>query len=809
MALYLQHNMRSLSIIFIAGTAWICTSMQTQARTIQFEEEILPILQEKCWRCHSSRVKEPSAGLLLDTPEQLISGNEYGPVITRMSPDESVLVERIEIKPGKRGVMPPTGQGDPCSPKQIALIREWIKQGAKTGEWQGYQKPKQAYQPKDQSYNSPLSVNKYGKNEKNPGLKFAPMPNNDMRISHSLIRSKAQEIDQIIQKKRTKKNLKKPIKANDRIFLRRAYLGITGRIPTLNESMEFLASTQRNKRTLLVDQLIASEGYISHWFHFWADLLKVDSTAVDQVAAVYYADWIKKALASNMPYDKMVYELISATGMPYQNGATGWMASDQNMKPDHMANTVQAFLGIQIQCAQCHDHPFDQWNQFEFQSMVSYYGGVQYNVRGGNQLFVNRVRDAGITDITQKQDRFFRQIGGRYRLSIWEPTFNRWHTLPTDYQYADAKPRQQLAPVVMFGKQPHIKGSPRAAFAEWITSKDNEFFADAIANRLWKEVMGVGLIEPIDEIKYHTEPSMPELLNMLSDMIITFDFNLKDVLRVLYNTHTWQMETRTEDLPEDLYEYNYDGRPLKRMTGEQMWDSIISLAIVDLDDRKGHGSKYITNEFKQQLEDAYLMPAEKFVETFTDEYIDNYRKKIREEQRDAYKVYLTDINGKRLKDWDGKPLRETKTYSYFNFSSWTYDHMTDPRWRGMERGLVRASELPSPAPGFHFIRQFGQSDRQSIGTGSKDPNVTQALALLNGPIYYALYAENSLLANQLNKLKTNNDRIRDLFRAILTRNPTSDDIEIASQVMETNYPKKAQRMILWALLNTREFMYIQ
>ena len=75
-----------------------------------------------------------------------------------------------------------------------------------------------------------------------------------------------------------------------------------------------------------------------------------------------------------MPYNKMVYELITATGMPYQNGATGWMASDLNMKPDHMANTVQAFLGIQIQCAQCHDHPFDQWNQFQFQSMVSYYG---------------------------------------------------------------------------------------------------------------------------------------------------------------------------------------------------------------------------------------------------------------------------------------------------------------------------------------------------------------------------------------------------------------------------------------------------
>ena len=155
--------MRNLLISCIIGTLCLFTNMHTQARTIQFEEEILPILQEKCWRCHSSRVKEPSAGLLLDTPKQLMSGNEYGPIITRMLPDESILVERIEIKPGKRGAMPPAGQGDPCSPKQIALIREWIKQGAKTGDWQGYQKPKQAYQPKDQRNNSPLSHQKYGK----------------------------------------------------------------------------------------------------------------------------------------------------------------------------------------------------------------------------------------------------------------------------------------------------------------------------------------------------------------------------------------------------------------------------------------------------------------------------------------------------------------------------------------------------------------------------------------------------------------------------------------------------------------------
>ena len=502
------HNMIRGNVIFTISCLALFLTASASARTIQFEEEILPILQEKCWSCHSSRNKEPSAGLLLDTPEQLLKGNEYGPVITRMLPDESVLVERIALKPSKRGIMPPTGKGEPCSPKQIALIRDWIKQGAKTGNWKGFEKPKREYQPKDQSRNSQLADSQYAQNDKNPGLELTPMPIHNMRISHSLIQAKAKKIDTIIARHRASKGAKNQKVVNDRTFLRRAYLEIIGRIPTLEESMQFLSSTQPKKRMLLIDQLIASEGYVSHWFHFWADLLKVDSSKGNQVAAVYYADWLKRALRSNMPYNQLAQELITASGMPHQNGATGWIASDQNMKPDHMANTVQAFMGVQIQCAQCHDHPFDRWNQFEFQSMVSYYAGVQYNVRGGNQIFVNRAREAGIEKLPQKQDRFFRQLGGQYTLSIWEPQFNRWHTLPNDYQYADAKPRQQVRPAVMFGDQPHIEGSPRRAFAEWVTSKENEFFAESIANRLWKQLMGVGLIDPIDEIKYPTDPAV-------------------------------------------------------------------------------------------------------------------------------------------------------------------------------------------------------------------------------------------------------------------------------------------------------------
>lgn len=135
--------------------------------------------------------------------------------------------------------------------------------------------------------------------------------------------------------------------------------------------------------------------------------------------------------------------------------------------------------------------------------------------------------------------------------------------------------------------------------------------------------------------------------------------------------------------------------------------------------------------------------------------------------------------------------------------------MTDPRWHGLDRGLVRASELASPAPAYHFIRQFGQSDRKIIGSSRTDPNVTQVLNILNGPIHNILHNDLSVLAKKIAEQETDEDKLFAIFRSVLTRNPTEEDIEVASAVLAANQGRTGYRMTLWALLNTREFMYIQ
>jgi hypothetical protein len=778
--------------IALALLCYGASSLSTIA-TIDFETQVLPVLQEKCFRCHSDRTPEPAADIRLDEAKLILLGNEYGPIIKKMLPEESVLVQRITLPADKQGIMPPAGKGDPCSAEQIELIRQWIKEGAKFGDWSGTEKAKKVRPPKKQNNNSRLSLQNYG-TDRGIQLDLTPSPKYPIRFSQKMVQAKAAEIDKLIEDYRKSKGIEALPVINDRIFTRRAYLGIAGRMPTNAEAVAFLSSKNPKKRAELIDALMESEGYVNHWFNYWADLLKVQS--VRFVPSIYYAEWIKQALRDNMPYDKFSYELITATGMPYQNGATGWAASDENMAPDHMANTMQAFLGMQLQCAQCHDHPFDRWNQYEFQSLVSYFGGMRWN-GVNNKHFIRQIEKEGI-EITLKQEKFFgNNLAYNYRYAVWEPSFTRWNRLPKDYQYADARPNQFVSPHVIFGDQPNVLDSPREAFGNWITDEDNKWFTKAIVNRLWKQTMGVGLIEPIDQIKYDTEAIIPEVLTLLEKTMKMADYNMKDFLRILYNTKTWQMGTMSTDLPEDLSTYCYEGRPLMRMTGEQMWDSLVTLVIVDPDDRKGHGSRYTNDEARRHMDEIYHTPIEELVKTYTDERIDQERSERKMAEKEARKLYLS----KKTKRKPGK-------YGA-NVGTWSLDHMTDPRWHGIDQGLVRAAELTSPAPAHHFIRQFGQSDRKIIGAGRTDPNVTQVLNILNGPIHYILDSELSVLSKEVARQETQDDKITVIFRSVLTRNPTEEDIEIASNVLANNKGRQGYRMILWALLNTREFMYIQ
>ena len=326
------------------------------------------------------------------------------------------------------------------------------------------------------------------------------------------------KIDSIISKKLSELNQKPRKVINEETFLRRAYLDITGRIPTYKEAKSYLEDTAPDKRRKLIDRLLNSKGYVSHFTNVWNDVLRVTYTPDKLHSPMNYMEFIKTSLRQNKPYDQFVRDLLSAEGELYKpgNGQTGFYAREV-MQLDHMSTTVKAFLGMSIECAQCHDHPFDDWTQKEFYELAAFTTKVSLRV-----------------DPQKKDMAPYVELNKKFK-----PKFNKWIVLreslrmkhasilgngtgyirlPETYQYDDAKPNQVMPANVLFGAKPtvHYKAGIKAiekiknkamlgpmvnsknSFADWITSRENHMFVKNISNRMWHQIMGSKLVGAIN-----------------------------------------------------------------------------------------------------------------------------------------------------------------------------------------------------------------------------------------------------------------------------------------------------------------------
>jgi hypothetical protein len=200
------------------------------------------------------------------------------------------------------------------------------------------------------------------------------------------LKATAAKIDELVNSKLAKEKITPNKAASDEIFVRRVYLDVVGRIPTLQETTLFLKNSDPDKRAKLIDELLASEGYVQNFFNYWADILRMKSQMIgggQSLPAFYgYANWLKSSLRDNKPYDQMVREAVTADGKSYENGAIGFYIRDYNMPLDNMAVTTQIFLGTSMVCAQCHNHPFDKWTQMDYYQMAAH----TYGMTGSNGL---------------------------------------------------------------------------------------------------------------------------------------------------------------------------------------------------------------------------------------------------------------------------------------------------------------------------------------------------------------------------------------------------------------------------------------
>ncbi len=417
------------------------------------------------------------------------------------------------------------------------------------------------------------------------------------------------QIDTLLAADWKKNSLQPNPPAGDAVFVRRIYLDVVGRIPTYRETEEFLNSKDSNKRAALIDKLLASDGYEQHFFNFWADILRAQSRqlTVGGITGITYMKFIKDSLRDNKPYDQFVRELVSAQGKAWDNGAIGYYLRDRDMPLDNMAITVRIFLGTRLECAQCHNHPSDKWTQMQFFQMAAFTYGVESNdlnqksapmkahdLLGAKENEIikqirkaNGGKDADKLKGEMKAYRASQQPislllrslrGGQLQLSSLAYRDKKLQ-LPHDYQYDDAQPKAVVKAATMMGKPadspPGAEGMK--AYAEWMTARENSRFTTVVANRLWKKVFGLGLIEPVDELKDDTVAMNPELMAYLDKYMRSVNYDMKAYLRALLNTQTYQRSVSRAEVPAGVA-YHFTGPVLRRMSAEQIWDSLVTLA---------------------------------------------------------------------------------------------------------------------------------------------------------------------------------------------------------------------------------------
>ncbi len=575
----------------------------------------------------------------------------------------------------------------------------------------------------------------------------------------------AEEIDFLVEAKLRELGSAPHPLASDEVFLRRVYLDVAGRIPSVDEARDFLGSKDPLRREALIDRLLSSPDYVSNLYNFWADTLRLVQYPQSNMVAEPYLAYVKDQIRQNRQYDQWVYEMLTADGKLWNNPATGFQLRDEGMALPYIDNTVRVFLGTQIGCAQCHDHPFDNWSQYQFYQLAALTAGT----RTRSKPPANYKGNPASTLIADARKQYPQgRVPGEFQRVVRANQYEVHEVsaklrLPHDYAYSDAKPGKVIEPQVLWGEVPQSAqgGSPREQFAAWLTSADNEAFKRTIANRIWKRFLGVGLVEPIDDFRDDSDCANEKLLKFLGDELVRLDFNLKELIRTILYSKTYQRTADDYQLTSGEM-YYFPGPVVRRMTAEQVWDSILTLAVYN----PWAFQRPTAEDFKPNID------------------LDLYTATIADVQRVS----------KKFADSYHQPA---------------YRRMLN-RFSYQGNILCRASELPSPLPAEHFLRQFGQGDRETINGQDETATVPQILAMFNGPITHVMLESGSVIYDNVSASKSVREAVDTIFLSVLTRRPVGDDRTYAMlEVSRAERPAVGLGNVIWALLNTREFLFVQ
>ena len=588
----------------------------------------------------------------------------------------------------------------------------------------------------------------------------------------------AADVDRLMLTTLSAKGLKPNAPATDEQFLRRLYVDAIGRIPTAAEAGTFLADSAPDKRSKLIDKLVYSPGYSMQMFDWMADMLRVKDTFNKGIPAFTFEDWLKNRLATNAPWDKLVTEMLTADGRLCDNGASGFLLFDAEMPLDGMANLMTTFLGSNMACAQCHDHPLADWTQRDFYQMAAFFGATD----GKNEAMLRQVQKAsGKGELVPKGVAKTIANVNAFRLVDMD---KQKLTFPKDYKYKDAKPNAPVTPVLISWEKADLSlpvykiditkpAQLRNQFALWLTSPQNPRFATNIANRLWKKAFGLAVLEPVDDIDDLKGASSPELLAHLTQVMKSARFDLREFQRVIYNSKTYQA---TASLTPDLSKgpYDFTGPLIRRLSAEQAWNSLMVTTIGDSAD----------NIQLRRGQDIQQMGLPEGMVT----------------SAGIVKIYEGMKAAGLTKGGGGKKAAGGSTAGLQN----GYEGVKPVTRYSLL--LARASELPQPSAETHFLRVFGQGDRLLADSGTSDGSVPQVLQLMNGNVGRVVADVKADAVVTAYAEKSREAQIASLYLSFLSRRPTANEMTITGKALSDGMTLVD---LAWALVNTREFLFIQ
>ena len=350
-------------------------------------------------------------------------------------------------------------------------------------------------------------------------------------------------IDELVFEKLGKLNVPHSRPSTDAEFVRRVYLDTIGIVPTAEETRRFLDQSSEHRRARLVDELLRRPEYAEFWAVKWGDLF-ANSVLTSSDGTAYLQDWLRRAFDENMPYDEFVTRILTSTGSTWEVGAVNFFSRSIE---DVTTLASQAFLGLGIECARCHDHPSAKWTREDFLSMAA----------------------------------FFSQVAGKGRRP---PPVESIRYIEYDKEFRHPETKQVVQPRFLDGSEPLIRPleDRRAVLARWITARGNPWFARATVNRFWNQFMGRPLVDPVDDFRPSNPATNEALLDRLADDFVEHGYDLHHLIRTITNSKAYQLSSVPEP-GNRSDEVNHSRYYLKRLTAEQLIDSIVQITGVPQD----------------------------------------------------------------------------------------------------------------------------------------------------------------------------------------------------------------------------------